>query len=94
MIKKKAIIIFIKYPELGKVKTRLASTTNDRFAVNIYKAISENIFYEVGKLSQEYEVFIFYSEWDNETDIKRWVEKKYSFRAQSGNDLGEKMSNA
>ena len=44
MKKRKAIIIFVKYPEKGKVKTRLASTTSDNFALGIYKLLAGNIF--------------------------------------------------
>ena len=34
-----ALLIFIKNPELGKVKTRLASTVGDERALQIYQAL-------------------------------------------------------
>lgn len=93
-VKKKAVILFIKFPEEGKVKTRLASTTNDKFAVNIYRAISENIFCELDNLDEDIDVFIFYSAIDNAEKITSWVGKSFNYKVQTGLDLGEKMSNA
>lgn len=93
-VKKKAVILFIKYPEEGKVKTRLASTTNDKFAVDIYRAISENVFCELDKLGKDIDVFIFYSAIDNAEKITSWVGKAFNYKVQTGLDLGEKMSNS
>lgn len=93
-VKKKAVILFIKYPEEGKVKTRLASTTNSKFAVNIYRAISENIFCELDKLDEDIDVLVFYSTIDNVEKITSWVGRQFHYKAQTGLDLGEKMSNA
>ena len=36
---KNAIIIFVRNPELGKVKTRLAASVGDQAAVDIYKQL-------------------------------------------------------
>ena len=94
MRKNKACIIFVKHPEVGKVKTRLASTTNENFAVKIYKTIAEHIFDEIEKLSQSVDAFVFYSEKDSPQTVKEWVSKNYVYKAQKGNTLGEKMSNA
>ena len=33
------IIVFVRTPELGKVKTRLAKTIGDRAALKIYKIL-------------------------------------------------------
>lgn len=93
-VKKKAVILFIKYPEKGKVKTRLASTTNNKFAVNIYRSIAENIFCELDNLDEDIDVFVFYSAIENFEKITSWVGKPFNYKVQAGSDLGEKMSNA
>ena len=35
----KAVIVFFKRPELGKVKTRLAADTSNNFALKFYSLI-------------------------------------------------------
>ena len=39
---KKALIIFVRNPELGKVKTRLAATIGNEKALEIYKELLEH----------------------------------------------------
>ncbi|MCB9211484.1 MAG: TIGR04282 family arsenosugar biosynthesis glycosyltransferase [Ignavibacteriales bacterium] len=85
-------MIFIKFPELGKVKTRLASSTNDVFALEVYKLLAENIFHEAEKLDNN--IFIFYDGLVDKQKVKNWVNKNFIYLPQNGNDLGEKMLNA
>ena len=94
MNKSRAIIVFVKYPEEGKVKTRLASTTSNSFATGIYKIISKNIFDELAKLNNEIDVHIFYAPFDDLVKIKNWVGKKFVFKVQRGSDLGDRIANA
>ena len=89
---KNALIIFIKFPELGKVKTRLALSTNNVFALEIYKLLAENIFHEAEKL--DCKTLIFYVDSTNEQKVKNWVNKDFLYLPQNGKDLGEKMLNA
>ena len=94
MSRSKAIIVFVKYPEEGKVKTRLALTTSNKFAVGIYKIISKNIFAQLKKLNKEIDVHIFYTPFDDFAKIKKWVGKEVILNIQIGSDLGERISNA
>ena len=87
---KDLLIIFTRNPELGKCKTRLAATVGDESALNIYKFLldhTKNITkgLKIGK-------WVYYSDdiWEN--DI--WDKSVYEKKVQSGNDLGERMSNA
>jgi uncharacterized protein len=85
---KNALIIFVRNPILGKVKTRLAATMGNEKALQVYihllqhtKSITQNT--AVTK-------FVFYADYINDNDIWNGYEKKL----QSGNDLGERMQNA
>lgn len=84
------LIIFVRNPELGKVKTRLAKSIGDKKALGIYlfllnrtRSITEN-------LPMEKEV------WYSETVIKNdfWDPKIFHKKKQRGTDLGERMKNA
>ena len=83
-----ALIIFVRNSVLGKVKTRLAASMGDEKALAVYrhllqhtKNITENL--PVTK-------FVFYADDINEDDLWNGFEK----RLQTGNDLGERMTNA
>ena len=97
------LIIFLKYPEPGKVKTRLAKALGDEKACAIYKSLAENVLKNVFmKNSRIYDVHIFFTPADKETEIKDWLKPilndnlgvKIQFSPQEGRNLGERMSNA
>ena len=84
------IIIFIKNPVLGKVKTRLAATVGDQKALEIYQRLLDVTRKTVTKVNAKYHLF--YSDvidMDDDWDIQDF--DKY---LQQGNDLGERMSSA
>ena len=97
------LIIFLKYPEPGKVKTRLAKDIGNEKACEIYKLLAEKIIKNVfSKNPLTHDVHIFFTPADKENEIKGWLksildnnqEAKAQYRPQEGNDLGERMCNA
>lgn len=90
MREKNALIIFVKNPVLGKVKTRLAQTVGDESALVIYQKLLEHTHQITGSLACN--KFVFYSDYINENDL--WENDSYRKRMQIGHDLGEKMSHA
>ncbi len=98
-----ALIIFLKYPEPGKVKTRLAQDIGNEKACAIYKSLAENVIKNIfAKNPGTYDVHIFFTPADKETEIKDWLKPfihgnrgvKTQFSHQEGRNLGERMSNA
>jgi rSAM/selenodomain-associated transferase 1 len=98
-----AVIIFLKYPEPGKVKTRLAKALGDEKACDIYKLLAENVIKNIfTKNPGTYTIQFFFTPADKETEIKDWLKPilndtqgiKIQFRTQEGRNLGERMSNA
>ena len=90
MKNKKALILFTKNPELGKVKTRLAKTIGDEKALEIYIKLLQH----TKEIVQELDVdkFVFYSEAVIDDDI--WEPSKFNKKVQFGSDLGSRMHNA
>jgi len=86
---KELLIIFIKNPELGKVKTRLAASIGDSSALRIYKELLNKTFEVTTNLKMK--KWIFYS--DSIESEDQWNEG-YTKKLQKGNDLGERMLNA
>ena len=86
----KALIIFTRNPELGKCKTRLATTIGDEAALEVYKFLLNHTC-EISKKTQ-CDRFVFYSENILKNDI--WDAEYFHKRLQKGTDLGERMNNA
>ena len=86
---KEILIIFIRNPETGKVKTRLAKTIGNDAALQLYKLLLQHTF-EVTK-TIHCDKIVYYSEEINKTDI--W-DISYQKKVQEGNDLGERMCHA
>ncbi len=85
-----ALIIFIKNPKLGNVKTRLASTVGKSNALHIYKQLLK--YTHAMSLVVNAERFLFYDDIIAQGD--EWENKFFTKQIQLGNDLGEKMNNA
>ena len=84
------LIIFIKNPVTGKVKTRLAADTGNEGALEIYNYLLSS----TRKIADEADAtrYLMYSDYVNYTD--EWPESMYIKLAQTGVDLGDRMYNA
>jgi rSAM/selenodomain-associated transferase 1 len=90
-LKDNAIIVFIKNPVLGKVKTRLAATVGNERALAIYHALMHHTMSITNHL--EVDKYLFYSDFVDENDI--WDNGKYQKSTQhQTQDLGLKMASA
>ena len=85
-----AIIIFVRHPEIGKVKTRLAKSIGDEKALQIYKKLLQHTLDITSAV--EAAKFVFYTEEIQEQDL--WSKPNYTKCKQDGTDLGERMKNA
>ena len=87
---KKALIIFTRNPELGKVKTRLAKSVGDKSALEIYKFLLKH----TAEITESLEVdkFVYYSDNIHREDI--WNPEIFRKKLQTGADLGERMENS
>lgn len=83
------LIIFIKNPVLGKVKTRLAADIGAERALNVYVQLMELTRNVVLKTDCTRNVF--YSE---AIERDAWDEDKFNKFVQEGESLGERMKNA
>jgi hypothetical protein len=91
-LKMDAIIIFIKNPQLGKVKTRLAATVGNVRALEIYHILMQHTNVITMTLTNV-EKYLFYSDFIDNKDI--WGNTEYHKCVQySGQDLGLKMASA
>lgn len=87
---KKAIIIFVRHPEWGKVKTRLAKDIGNDAALALYQALLGHTHRTTLLLACD--KFVFYTDAIIENDL--WSEGGFIKKAQSGNHLGQRMQHA
>jgi len=89
---KNALIVFLKNPVAGKVKTRLAASIGDEKAVNIYLQLLEINRAIVRKVNAD--VYWYINETPDPTFSSRFFLPNDELRLQEGKNLGEKMSHA
>jgi len=85
-----ALVIFVRNPISGKVKTRLAKDIGDERALEIYLQLLHHTLEITRSLS--FRKFIYYA--DEVSDYDLWSVPGYTKRKQNGNDLGERMFNS
>ncbi len=97
------LIVFLKYPTPGQVKTRLARDIGSERACFIYQSLAEHVIkHIIPKNQRTYDVRIFFTPADKANEIKAWLKPFLNiipgddtqFISQEGNDLGERMSTA
>lgn len=88
------MLIFVKFPEPGKVKTRLAQDMGKKKAAQIYSRMARTIINKLSK-SKDYKVMIFFDPPERKADVKTWLQYNgCKFLPQEGSSLGERMANA
>lgn len=87
---KNLVLVFVRNPELGKVKTRLAASIGNENTLEIYKFLlnhTKNIL-----LNVKADKRVLYTEEININDI--WDSNSFQKQVQFGSDLGARMKNA
>ncbi len=87
----KCIAIFVKYPQKGKVKTRLAASIGHDSALKIYKKMAIRVVSQA--LKSKADVFIFFCPPGKEHLMRQWLGKQCTYLPQRGKGLGAKMKN-
>jgi uncharacterized protein len=90
MISENLLMIFIKNPALGKVKTRLAKTVGDEKALRVYQLLLDHTHKVTKGVNADRAVF--YSDFINNDDV--WKRDKFQQFIQKGEDLGDRMATA
>jgi uncharacterized protein len=85
-----ALIIFVRNPVLGKVKTRIAETAGKETALKVYEQLLRHTVDVVKAVDAA--KFVFYSGYTEQNDI--WDDALYQKYVQQGESLGEKMQQA
>ncbi len=88
---KECLLYFIKFPEPGKVKTRLGHDIGYENAAFLYKNFVEDMLNSFEKASIS--TIIFYDDSTPKDKYQNWLGRR-DFQPQQGHDLGQRMANA
>ena len=83
------ILFFIKYPEPGRVKTRLAASIGMEEAAGLYGNFILDTLEKIGSLGVPIKI-CFHPEGKKEL-LMDWLGEEHHYCPQRGNDLGERM---
>ncbi|MBL7473035.1 TIGR04282 family arsenosugar biosynthesis glycosyltransferase [Robertkochia sediminum] len=84
------LLVFVKNPIAGKVKTRLAATIGKEKALQVYNHLLEHTAKVCGEVNAR--VSIYFS--DEVPDRVSWHRDHFNYYPQKGHHLGERMENA
>lgn len=86
------LIIFVRNPEKGKVKTRLAKDFGESETLELYKNFIRDILERTK--SDKYEIRVFAWPPGSDVHLAKIFGATYKYRHQKGNDLGSRMRHA
>ena len=93
---RRAVLIFVKYPEPGRVKTRLAATVGAERAAEIYRRLAAEVF---ARLPDDAELIACFDPPERGEEIEHWLNgiaggRSLHFLPQSAGDLGARLTRA
>lgn len=92
MSPEQSIILFVRFPERGRVKTRLAEDIGVESAWILYKYFVLDFLETVSRGDRVLKIC--YSPTESGEGMKDWLGGEHSYMPQHGRNLGEKMRNA
>ncbi|MGO9122088.1 MAG: TIGR04283 family arsenosugar biosynthesis glycosyltransferase [Desulfomonilaceae bacterium] len=89
------VIVFTRYPEAGKTKTRLKAELGPEGAAELQRVMSEHAIGRVRELAKTGPISVEVRYQGGSTSLmKQWLGADVLYREQDGNDLGDRMLRA
>ncbi len=89
----RALVVFARAPEPGRVKTRLAREIGEAAALEVYRELGTAVMAAVGRL-RDCEVLVAYTPADREGVVRGWLGSAPGYEPQPDGDLGARMLGA
>lgn len=86
------VLLFVRYPEKGRVKTRLETHLDQDKILILYRHFVEDILATLEKSG--YPITICYLPIEKKTQMRAWLGPASAYQPQTGEDLGKRMGNA
>jgi rSAM/selenodomain-associated transferase 1 len=89
----RTLVVFVKEPRPGAVKTRLATAVGPEAAAHLYRTLAEGVLEATTPVPGEYERLVFFDPREARRALREWL-PGVSLRAQADGDLGERLADA
>lgn len=86
------VVVMIKYPRPGRVKTRLAAVLGEEHAAALYRCFVQDVLRTVDALDAH--ALLGIDPWAMRADFAAWLGTRHRFQPQVGPDLGARMDDA
>lgn len=83
------VIVMLKAPRMGSVKTRLAAEVGAGEATRIYRLLVER---QMAALPANWPVAVFFAPADAENEMRAWLGPRPALHAQTEGDLGRRLT--
>lgn len=91
----RAVLVFVRAPELGRVKTRLAAVVGPGAALRVYRRLAEHTLREAAALAGEgVGVRVHHTPADAGDAVRAWLGPGPAYLPQADGDLGRRMEDA
>jgi rSAM/selenodomain-associated transferase 1 len=88
------LLVFLKAPRPGQVKTRLAAEVGGEAAARLYRALAERVLAQTAPLADDaYRRVVFFAPADARDEVAAWLPGE-TLVAQEDSDLGQRMDAA
>lgn len=87
------LLIFAKYPEPGRVKTRLARSIGPERAALLYQEMVETVVAKTAPTNGEYRRTVYFDPPERRSDFEKWF-CSLTMKSQCEGDLGSRMRTA
>lgn len=88
----KCLVMFVKYPQKGRVKSRLAASIGEEQALSLYRLFVTDILYSVAQ--GDYALLVAYDPPEAGPEVGEWLGNGFTMIAQSGDNLGTRIEQA
>jgi uncharacterized protein len=89
---RKCIVVFVRSPEKGTVKTRLTAVLDEDTVLDLYRRFVLDLLETLSRTT--FDLRICFHPADAGRKLANWLGEKYVYLAQQGGDLGERLENA
>ena len=93
-IQSSALLVFMRAPHPGKVKTRLARSLGDEKAIEFYRLCTDAVLEEIGQVLGEVEKYISFAGPTDRCETERLAGMGFRVEVQEGESLGQRLYNA
>jgi rSAM/selenodomain-associated transferase 1 len=92
---RRAVLVFVRAPEPGRVKTRLAAAIGPEAALRVYRRLAEHTLREAAALAGEgVQVRVHHTPPDAGDAVRAWLGAGFAYLPQAEGDLGMRMEDA